>query len=74
MCKFCKRLSHEHETLLFIRVNVEALVGISGNIIYLLTCFVQILALLFIRVNVEALLGISGNIIYLLTCFVQILA
>ena len=25
MCKFCKRLSHIHETLPFIRVNVEAL-------------------------------------------------
>ena len=26
MCKFCKRLSHIHETLPFIRVNVEALI------------------------------------------------
>ena len=29
MRKFCKRLSHLHETLPFIRVNVEALVTIN---------------------------------------------
>ena len=31
MCKFCKRLSHIHETLPFIRVNVEALVEGTVN-------------------------------------------
>ena len=35
MCKFCKRLSHIHETLPFIRVNVEALVRNKVDLVLL---------------------------------------
>ena len=34
MCEFRKRLSHIHETLPFIRVNVEALIDSLGLLVY----------------------------------------
>ena len=41
MYEFCKRLSHIHETLPFIRVNVEALLQIQIRILHFPICVIK---------------------------------